>query len=250
MKKERYYLLDALRGLALCSMILYHGMYDLVELYGVSVAWFWKWQGYLWQQIICWTFIFLSGFCWKLGKNPQKRGMIIFLVGLLVSIITSLYMSSEKILFGILTFIGSAMLFMIPAEKYLEQISKKLGFLVSGLCFFLSRNINNGFWGFEAWNLGKVPEFLYQGKIMTFLGFPEKNFYSSDYFSFFPWIFLFLCGYFFHGMIFQLLGITSILKLRCRPLEWIGRKSLWVYLLHQPFLIIVLEIWFFLVDFF
>lgn len=250
MNKERYYLLDALRGFTLCSMIFYHGTYDLVELYGVSVRWFWKWHGYLWQQTICWTFIFLSGFCWKLGKNPKKRGMTIFFAGFLISIITSVCMPSEKIIFGVLTFIGSAMLFLTFAEKYLKQIPEKLGFFANALWFFLSRNINRGFWGFESWNLGKVPEFLYQGKIMTFFGFPEKDFYSSDYFSFFPWIFLFLCGYYFHGMIFPLLEITSILKLRCRTLEWIGRKSLWIYLLHQPFLIIVLETWFFLVDFF
>ena len=36
-KKERYHLLDGLRGITLISMILYHGMFDLVELYGVSV---------------------------------------------------------------------------------------------------------------------------------------------------------------------------------------------------------------------
>lgn len=249
MKKERYYLLDALRGLTLCSMILYHGMYDFVEIYGVSVNWFFKLPGYIWQQSICWTFIFLSGFCWKLGRQAFRRGMLVFASGLLVSIVTSICMPSQRILFGILTFMGSAMLFLIPVEKYLGRIPMNVGFLVSALCFFLCRNINTGFLGFESLMLGKVPEFLYQGKLMTFLGFPESGFYSSDYFSFFPWIFLFLCGYYFHGIFFSSTWARFILRVRCKPLEWMGRNSLWIYLLHQPFLMIVLEIYF-LVDFF
>ena len=39
MEGKRQYLLDGLRGLTLISMILYHGMFDLVEIYGVHVSW-------------------------------------------------------------------------------------------------------------------------------------------------------------------------------------------------------------------
>ena len=42
MEGKRQYLLDGLRGLTLISMILYHGMFDLVEIYGVHVSWFWR----------------------------------------------------------------------------------------------------------------------------------------------------------------------------------------------------------------
>ena len=40
MEGKRQYLLDGLRGLTLISMILYHGMFDLLEIYGVHVSWF------------------------------------------------------------------------------------------------------------------------------------------------------------------------------------------------------------------
>lgn len=56
-------LLDELRGLDLISMMLYHGMWDLVYLFGVSAPWYGSWQGELWQQSICWVFLLLSGFC-------------------------------------------------------------------------------------------------------------------------------------------------------------------------------------------
>ncbi len=67
--KERYVLLDSIRGITLLSMILYHGMFDLVEIYGLHVPWFGDRPGYVWQQSICWIFILLSGFCWNLGKG-------------------------------------------------------------------------------------------------------------------------------------------------------------------------------------
>lgn len=60
-------LLDELRGLDLISMMLYHGMWDLVYLFGVRAPWYGSWQGELWQQSICWVFILLSGFCLPLG---------------------------------------------------------------------------------------------------------------------------------------------------------------------------------------
>ena len=35
-KKMRYYLLDALRGFALINMIAYHGIWDLVHIFGMD----------------------------------------------------------------------------------------------------------------------------------------------------------------------------------------------------------------------
>jgi len=180
--KERYDLLDSIRGITLLSMILYHGMFDLVEIYGLHVSWFWDTPGYAWQQSICWTFILLSGFCWNLGRRHLKRGLMISGGGLLVTVVTYLFMPSEKILFGILTFTGAAMLLLIPLSKVLERIPAWMGLAGSILLFVLTRNVNRGIWGFEALQLGKVPEVLYRGLFMTFLGFPEPGFFREGRF--------------------------------------------------------------------
>lgn len=66
-------LLDELRGLDLISMMLYHGMWDLVYLFGVRAPWYGSWQGELWQQSICWVFILLSGFCLPLGATRSNE---------------------------------------------------------------------------------------------------------------------------------------------------------------------------------
>ena len=66
----RYRLLDELRGLDLISMMLYHGMWDVVFLFGVAQKWYTGRPGFVWQQSICWVFILLSGFCLPLGHHP------------------------------------------------------------------------------------------------------------------------------------------------------------------------------------
>ena len=49
----RYPFLDALRGFSLCSMTLYHLLWDIVYLSGRSLPWYDGMAGYLWQQSIC-----------------------------------------------------------------------------------------------------------------------------------------------------------------------------------------------------
>ena len=60
-EKTRLHLLDALRGFLLLNMIAYHGLWNLVYLFGVDLLWYRTTPGYLWQQFICWSFILLSG---------------------------------------------------------------------------------------------------------------------------------------------------------------------------------------------
>lgn len=242
MKQERLHVLDALRGLTLISMILYHGMFDLVELYGVPVSWFWDTPGYVWQQSICWTFILLSGFCWQLGNFPLKRGLTVFGCGAVITAVTYLFLPSERILFGILTFTGAAMLVMFPLTGVLKKVPAGVGLFISGALFFLTRNVNRGCFGFESVLLGNVPQSLYQGYFMTFLGFPMPGFFSSDYFSFIPWFFLYLCGYFLYDILISRESIRSFLGRRAGMLEWLGRHSLLIYMLHQPVLMAIFEL--------
>ena len=242
--KERYALLDSIRGITLLSMILYHGMFDLVEIYGVKVPWFWDTSGYIWQQSICWTFILLSGFCWNLGRRHLKRGLMILGGGLLVTVVTCFFMPSEKILFGILTFTGAAMLLLILLSKVLEKSPAWMGLAGSILIFILTRNVNRGIFGFETLELGKVPAILYRGLFMTFLGFPEPGFFSGDYFSLVPWIFLYLTGYFLYRLAMKNQEVRNFLHVHLPVpfLEAAGRHSLLLYLLHQPLLMLVFTV--------
>ena len=236
-EKVRLHLLDAFRGFLLIHMIAFHGMWNLVYLFGVSAPWYKDTPGYLWQQFICWSFILLSGFCWSMGRNPLKRGAMVFCGGIIVSLVTCLLMPENRILFGILTCIGSAMLLLIPLEKLLKKVPAPAGIVLSFLCFFLLRNCPNGTLGFENFVICPLPETLYRNNLTAYLGFPQPSFFSTDYFPLLPWFFLFLTGYFLYRL-FSKAGWSEKLfaKGRFPLLNFLGRNSLLVYLLHQPVL--------------
>ena len=124
--KKRLHLLDAFRGFLMLNMIAYHGMWNLVYLFGVKVGWYAGTPKYLWQQFICWSFILLSGFCWNFSRNHLKRGLLVFGGGAIVSLVTCVLMPENRILFGVLTCIGSCMILMIPAEKWAKDLTEPL----------------------------------------------------------------------------------------------------------------------------
>lgn len=236
-EKTRLHLLDALRGFLLLHMIAYHGMWNLVNLFGIRISWYNAAPGYLWQQFICWSFILLSGFCWSMSRNHLKRGLLVFGGGAIVSLVTGIFMPQNRILFGILTCIGSCMLLLIPLEKGLKKIPAPLGVILSFSLFLLLRNCSCGSLGFERFVLCSLPDFLYRNNLTAYLGFPHASFFSTDYFPLLPWFFLFLTGYFLHQLTTRA-GWNEKLFARGQflALNYLGRHSLVVYLLHQPIL--------------
>lgn len=118
----RYRLLDELRGLNLISMMLYHGMWDVVFLFGITQKWYIGRPGFLWQQSICWVFLLLSGFCLPMGRHPFKRGAVVFGAGALVTAVTLLFLPENVVWFGVLTLLGSAMLLTAVLDGLLRCI--------------------------------------------------------------------------------------------------------------------------------
>lgn len=243
---KRYHILDEIRGITLCSMILYHAVWDLVYLFGYDWNWYRSDFAYWWQQSICWCFILLSGFCFSLGRKKWRRGLIVFGAGAVVSLVTAIAMPGQSVRFGVLTMLGSSMLLMALLEYIVKWISGNekwtlkspgVGMGVSLMVFFLTRGINERYLGFEGMRLMELPDRLYrQGDLMTYIGFMSEDFYSTDYFSMVPWFFLFLMGYFFYHW---LAGKEWLVKLSLcpsmgKPFRFIGNHSLIIYMLHQP----------------
>ena len=284
--------LDALRGFTVVSMVLYHGMWDAVFLFGLKAPWYDALPGYLWQQSICWTFIFLAGFSWRFDRKPLKRGLLIFGAGALVTLVTTLFMPEDRIVFGVLTLIGSCILLMIPLDRLFRRQDAaaartsailaaasaadagssgtdagspgtigsgtidRAGLAIAAALFFLTRDVNSGYLGFESLRLVRLPAGLYRGMFMTYLGFCDPAFFSTDYFSLIPWFFLFCCGYFAHGIMLErsarkaegearfpenLSGEQKKIPALLRGLCFLGRHAMAVYIIHQPAILIVLE---------
>ena len=178
--KKRYRALDILRGFTLISMILYHGMWDLVYMAGVSAPWYEELPGCLWQQSICFTFILLSGFCQPLGRRKIRRALTVSGAGLLVTAVTLFFMPQNRVVFGVLTLIGFCMLFWALLEKYLSKIPSPWGLAGSLLLFALTRNIARGSLGFGGLQVLALPEELYANLFTAWLGFPFSGFFSTD----------------------------------------------------------------------
>lgn len=234
--KVRYDYLDTLRGITLISMIAYHFVWDLVYIAGIDWNWFRSGFAYVWQQSICWTFILLSGFCWALGRRRLKRGLLVLGAGILTSLVTWIFTYDERITFGVLTFLGVAALLLIPLDWILIKVPAGIGTFLCIFLFFLTKGVNEGYLGMGAVRVAGLPENWYEkGYAMTFLGFTDTGFYSADYFSLFPWIFLFLTGYFLYKLACRkdILNLISM-KIPPMPFSAIGRHSLLIYLLHQP----------------
>ncbi len=236
MSTKRYAVLDSLRGLTLISMIAYHATWDMAYLFDIKGNWAWfesDWS-YAWQQSICWSFILLSGFCWSFGRRKWKRGLLVLAAGAVISAVTLLVMPDDRILFGVLTFLGSAMLLLIPLDKVLRKCEPVWGGVVSAVLFFVTRNVNDRELGFEGIHLVDLPEGLYHGWLATYVGFTERGFFSTDYFSLLPWMFLFLVGYFLYGIFRKKNWFGILEKGKCQLLEMLGKHSLLIYMLHQP----------------
>lgn len=240
MEKKRYTGLDCLRGCILISMILYHGTWDLVYLFGADWEWFHSTLAYVWQQSICWGFVLLSGFCWQLGKKHWKRGLTVFVAGAIVTLVTKMFMPEDIIIFGVLTMLGSCMILMIFLDKGLQRWNPIGGFLLFFGLFVVTRNVNQGYLGFESWNWLQLPSNLYINSFTTYLGFMKPGFFSTDYFSIIPWLFLFLTGYFLQNIFEKYNWLDAFCFVKCRCLEWLGKRSLVIYMLHQPVIYTVL----------
>ena len=232
--RPRWASLDALRGFTLLSMIVYHGCWDLVWIFGVDWAWYRSRGAFLWQQSICWTFILLSGFCWSLGRRPVRRGLEVFAAGALVSAVTLLVLPEDRILWGVLTLLGASMVLLALLEPLLRRVPAAAGEIVCFLLFLALRRIGSGTLGLGPLQIS-LPRGLYRDLFTAFLGFPPPGFYSTDYFPLLPWGLLFLTGYFLYR-IWEERGRSPSSAGEVPVLGWLGRRSLPVYLLHQPLL--------------
>ena len=153
-------------------------------------------------------------------------------IATVVSLVTLAVLPEEPVRFGVLTFLGSAMLLTGVLEPLLKKIPPAAGLAVSAVLFALTYHLDERWLGFGGLRLA-LPDAWYANYFTAFFGFLPFDFYSTDYFALLPWLFLFWAGYFLHGVV----GRARMEPLRrsvCPALGWMGRHSLLLYLLHQP----------------
>ena len=223
--RPRYFLLDELRGLAIISMVVYHAFYSLAFVFGSGAGLTLFGFAEPVQPFIAGTFFFLCGLCCRFSRSNLKRGLRLAGAAALVTLATlamTLFGVDEVIWFGVLHFLACAVLLFVPLRKLLDR-APPLPQLVAFTALFL------------GWRL--APPLPRTGFFPLYmLGFPSHTLHSADYFPLLPWLFLFLAGsaagvYGARGQFPGWLG-----KSRVPALQWLGRHSLLIYLLHQPVL--------------
>ena len=234
----RYPEVDMVRGIAILMMIFFHTVFDL-SFFGISAievsSGFWKYFAYATASL----FLLIVGISLtisharaatslsghRLALKFVYRGAGIFLLGLLVTVVTFLYLHEGYIVFGILHLIGISVMIsplFFRFKKY--NLVWGLLFIITG--YFLP--MING----PAWLLP--------------FGIHPATFWSVDYEPVFPWTGIVLIGmgigeYLYPGGV-RKYAIPSIPSFFMQPLAFLGKHSLMIYLIHQPLIILLLAI--------
>ena len=236
--KKRYKLIDTLRGLAVISMILFHTCW-IMNHFGMLIptemmfgTWF-----TVWERSICFGFILIAGYSFSFGHRHLRSGLVVFVCGLVIMAVTCLFLPQIRIVFGILTFIGSATVITIPVDKAIgKRISGKrtaatVGFSLMLVLFILTYKINRGYIGVPP-AVMYLPKGLYKGLLAAYIGFTEPGFFSTDYFSILPWYFLYMCGYMLHKLLEGTGAERFTRDHGIKGIDVLGRHSLPIYIIH------------------
>lgn len=261
--RQRFETLDTFRGIVIINMIAYHFLYDVFVIFGSNSMWYRQPGAFAWQQFICCSFIILSGFVWPYGKQKNlKRGIIINLLGFVITAFTMIFTPGEIIWFGILNFLGCAILLMwlldlvfckqakktdvfVPGHLFGDHRSGALpmrfywaGLIINLALFLLLRRVTSGIFGFQLlgqidFTFGHIPDELYQHNFLIPFGFPTDSFRSSDFFPLTPWFFLYAFGYFLGRILERQEWFQNLAHGKIPVVNWMGRKSIWIYMVHQ-----------------
>lgn len=171
---QRFWQIDALRGLALLNMLVYHAMYDWVYIFGHASGWYdiWSTHCHVWQQYICWSFILLSGYSFTLSRRPLKNGLLTAACAVVLTVATAVAMPEEVIWFGVLHLLGCAALLTCLLHPALEKLPPLAGVTGSAVLFALLNQLPQGWLGFEGTHLAALPAAWYKPNLF-WLGLPD-----------------------------------------------------------------------------
>lgn len=231
---RRIQLLDTLRGVMVIYMVYYHTLFDLGFMFGKD----WARRQFdaqpFSQMIIGCTFVFVAGLTIRFSRNAALHGARLLIIASAVSIVTAFFFPGSGIFFGVLHLLAVCMMVYAVLGKVLERIHWIPGALVSLALFLCTYWVQSGFFGIKGLFRIPVPEALTDGSMMYAFGFIEPGFGSVDYYPLLPWLFLFLCGCFAGRLLERDSLPEPLYKDYCKPLTFIGRHSLAIYVVHQP----------------
>jgi uncharacterized membrane protein len=212
--------IDALRGLSITLMVAHHLLFDLVVFMGAP-AWMFSNPVFdVLQRIFAGVFIFLAGVSSRFSRSNIRRGFLTLTAALAVTLTTKLV--GMTVIFGVLHLLAFCMLFYGLLGGFLERINRAAAPVIYAVCLAGSAFAVRFLW------IG--------GGRLWILGWYGNDFSSADYFPIFPWLFVFLLGTW-AGAYVREGGLPRLFyEINIPFFAALGRKSLIIYLLHQPIL--------------
>lgn len=240
----RVHLLDEIRGLCILLMVIYHGAYDLVYIFGVNIpAFHWPILDVA-QPFVAGVFIFISGIACRYSHSNLRRGAIALGLGLGISLVTWIFLRDQMIWFGILHFLGTAMLLFGLLRSLLDRLDYRLGAAVCAVLFLLTRSVPQGWLGLRGVAAQPIPAGWYAHRWLLPLGIGGAG---ADYFPLLPWLFVFLAGAYLGVLFVRERMPAGFYRSHAPWLAAVGRRTIVVYILHQPVVYGVLWLFFRLV---
>ena len=231
--------MDAARGVAILMMVLYHLVYDLDTFggYGIeSTTGFWA----RFADLTAFSFVFLVGVSLSIsyarsGEGSGRpafskyllRGIKIVGYGMLLTIGTWVF-GMGIIVFGILHLIGTSIILAYPFLRFrLVNLLAGASVIAAGLYVNVLDLTSESLWLLP---LGVVPEGIFM----------------PDYRPLLPWFGVVLLGVFAGNLVYgngkRIAGLAGRMPPPARPLTFLGRHSLFIYLVHQPILVGLLAV--------
>lgn len=217
MSNGRIWEIDLGRAAAIILMVAFHIVYDLNRFAGAGIDYlsgFWYWEG----KAAALLFIFLAGVSSGFSRDNFRRGLKVLAWGMLITLVTYILFREEYVRFGILHLLGLGML-LFPLCR---RAPDKLLWLAAALT------------ALAAVPLQKVTV---QTSLLIPLGATPGDFASLDYYPLSPYFPVFLLGvlaykkYYYQKRSLFRSGYAN------KYLTALSKRSLAIYLLHQPVLI-------------
>ncbi len=234
-KSKRFWEIDFLRGVAIVFMLISNLVTDIsyFGIYGINTfSGFWT----VLARVTVSMFILLSGISltlsysraksmkrWEIHKKYLFRGARIFSLGMIITLMTWVFIPSDFVFFGVLHLIGTSIIIGHLFAKY-RVLNLLLGMVIIVAGAFLQTIV----FGF-SW--------------LAWMGFMPQGLSSVDYVPLLPWLGVFLVGMFMGSALYpegkrKLPDLSGNRMLA--PIRFLGRNSLTIYMVHQPVLILAL----------
>lgn len=228
-KARRIPIIDAVRGIMILYVVLYHLLYDLWMFGLIEKIWL---THPLMEavHVVCYsTLVAFSGISVNFSRNNLKRGLILFGEAWAITLVTWVLDQHMFVRFGVLHFLGLAAIlyhFIRMAEPALEKARRacRVPDGLFPLVMFL----------LYVWTYATVHQSVYDVEGLAWLGFRNAHYASSDYFPMVPFFFLYLFGVWMGKKIVAGKFPDWFYKINIPGMDAVGRKSIWIYLIHQP----------------